>query len=372
MQEGGQLDSNPTEPKPRSRYRYRSAFWGVVLVAIGVVLLLHNLEVISGENLAMLALLWPILIIGIGVDLLLGRRSWALGGLIGVITVGLIVVFMLVGPGLGWAGDTDLKTQSFTTPVSQATSAHVAFDSSSYGADVHALEASAGPDRLLLDATVSYQGSVEFETSGEQQKTVTIETKGRRWWWGWLDLDDADPWKIGLDPALPLSLSVESSTGSSHLDLAGLRLTGLELDMSAGRTQLALPAVEGQGYPVKLHLSSGDLEVEAAPNARIDMSVDMSSGDARVVLGAESDINLTFDGSSGQFTVVLPERQAIRVDVRDVSSGDVDLPSGLNRVAGGDGDEGTWETEGYAAAAHKVLLIIESMSAGDVDVRQEG
>lgn len=372
MQEGGQLDSSPTEPRPRSRYRYRSAFWGVVLVAIGVVLLLYNLEVISGESLAMLALLWPILIIGIGVDLLLGRRSWALGGLIGVITVGLIVVFMLVGPGLGWAGDTDLKTESLTTPVGQATSAHVAFDSSSYGADVHALGVSSRPDRLLLDATVSYQGSIEFETSGEQQKTVSIETKGRRWWWGWLDLDDAEPWSIGLDPTLPLSLSVESSTGSTNLDLEGLRLMGLELDMSAGKTQVALPAADGQGYPVKLHLSSGDLEVEVAPNARIDMSVDMSSGDARVALGAESDVELTFDGSSGEFRLVVPKEQALRVEVRDVSSGDVDLPSGLTRVAGSDGDEGTWETQGYAGAAHKVLLIIENMSSGDVDVRQEG
>jgi hypothetical protein len=44
----------------------------------------------------------------------------------------------------------------------------------------------------------------------------------------------------------------------------------------------------------------------------------------------------------------------------------------LIKVAEGDGDEGTWETQGYAAAAHKVDVIIEGMSSGNVTIRQEG
>ncbi|MBN1632491.1 MAG: hypothetical protein JW990_22260, partial [Thermoleophilia bacterium] len=156
MQEGGQPGPAPAEVKSRGGFRYRSAFWGVVIVAIGVVLLLYNLDVISRENLAMLGLLWPILIVGVGVDLLVGRRSWGLGGLVGVVTVGLIIAFMFVGPTAGWIGDTHLKTEAVGTPVGQATSARVTFDSSSYGADVHALPVSAASDRPLLTAQVTY------------------------------------------------------------------------------------------------------------------------------------------------------------------------------------------------------------------------
>ena len=216
MQEGGQPGPVPVEAKPRGGFRYRSAFWGVVLVTIGVLLLLYNLDVISRANLAMLGLLWPILIVGIGVDLLVGRRSWGLGGLVGVVTVGLIVVLMFVGPSAGWIGDTNLKTETVSTPVGQATSARVSFDSSSYGATVHALPVSTAPDRPLLTAQVTYQGTLDFQASGDTEKTVTIDTKDRRWWWGWLDVTDAKRWDIGLDPSVPLDLKVRSASGSSE------------------------------------------------------------------------------------------------------------------------------------------------------------
>jgi hypothetical protein len=111
------------------------------------------------------------------------------------------------------------------------------------------------------------------------------------------------------------------------------------------------------------------MKVQAAAGARIDMSVDMSSGDVEATLGAGSDVTLRFDGSSGDFTLILAADQALRVEVRDVSSGDIELPSGMVQVAEGEDGEGTWETQGYADAAHKVNLIIDNMSSGDVTIR---
>jgi hypothetical protein len=107
-----------------------------------------------------------------------------------------------------------------------------------------------------------------------------------------------------------------------------------------------------------------------ADGAQVDMSVDMSSGDVRVALGKESDTSVTFDGSSGEFTLELTTGQAFRIEVRDVSSGDVKLPAGLTQVTKGHDEEGTWETQGYAAASHKVIVIIENMSSGSVTVSQ--
>ena len=373
MQPGEQPVPTPTEVKPRRSYRYRSAFWGVVLIGIGAILLLYNFDVVSRENLAMLALLWPVLLVGIGVDLLVGRRSWTLGGLVGVVTVGVIIGLMFAGPGAGWIGNTELKTETVTTPVGQATSASVSLDSSSYGTRVHALPVSTSADRLLLTADVNYQGTLDFQASGDQQKTVSLDTKGRRWWWGWLDLAGAKPWDVGLDPTVPLSLSVRCSSGSSDLDLAGLTLTGLEVDMSSGDTEINLPGMAGSRYPADVHMSSGDLFVRAAAGAQTDMSVDMSSGDAQVTVGADSDVAVTFNGSSGEFTLSLASGQALRVEIRSISSGDVDLPAGLTQVAKGDDeDEGVWQTGGYDTAAHKVQVLIEHMSSGDVNIRVGG
>ncbi|OFW60298.1 MAG: hypothetical protein A2133_10065 [Actinobacteria bacterium RBG_16_64_13] len=360
----------PVAGEPRKRYRYRSPFWAIVLIGLGVVWLLFNADAISAESLGMLSVLWPVLLIGIGADLLIGHRSLALGGAVGVVTVGLIIVLMVLGPTFGWAGDTSVKTQTFSASVGQATSARVSLETGGYSAAIHALQPSTSPDRPLLSAAVTYRGSVDFQSSGDAAKDVSIKATGQSWWWQWLDDLGATPWDIGLDPGVPLDLKVDSVSGSSDLDLAGMRLADLEVDMSSGSTRLILPAAE-QSFGVKLHLSSGDLNVEAPAGARADMSIDMSSGDASVVLGAESDATISFDGSSGEFAIDLPAGQALRVEVKQVSSGDVNLPSGLVQVEKGDGEEGIWETQGYAAALHKVHLIVE-LSSGSVRVRLGG
>ena len=366
----------PTPPAPAGRRRYRSLFWAVVLIGAGVVALLFNLDVIQAASLGMLTYVWPLLIIGFGADLLLSRRSLLAGGLVGVVTVALIVVLMLVGPALGWTGDTEFKTETFTTPVGGATSAKVTLETGGYSANVHALpassEAGALTARPLLSATVAYRGTVEFQSSGDAEKTVSLRGEGQRWWWQFLGLTGAEAWDIGLDPGVPLALTVRSSSGTAELDLAALDLTAVDASMSSGDMNVALPAADGSAerYDATLQVSSGDLEVEAPAGAQIEMNVRMSSGDVSVGLGADSDVTLTFNGSSGQFTLDLVPGQAVRIEVRSVSSGDVDMPTGMVQIAEGDDEEGTWETQGFATASHKVRVVIEHMSSGNVTINR--
>ncbi len=368
-------DSESTAAKPGKRRRYRSLFWAIVLIGAGVILLLYNLDVLTASNMAMLALVWPVLLIGIGVDLLVGRRSLALGAAVGVVTVGVIIALMLVGPAAGWISEPEVTTETLSTPVGQATSAQVELNLGGYSTNVHALESATGPERPLLHATVSHRGKVELvsEETGGTDKTVVLESKGDRWWWQWLDGEDTPPWDIGLDPGVPLRLKAVTSSGSSVLDLSGLLLAGLEIGSSSGDTSVILPA-SGSGpeaYVVALEASSGDMEAQAPAGAKFQMSVDMSSGDMEVTLGEDSDVGLVFRGSSGQFTLDLPAGQAFRLEVQDVSSGDVKRPSGMVQVSEGDDeDEGIWETQGYATAAHKVTVIIENTSSGSVVIRQ--
>jgi len=368
MQQNDALDPTPQQRPPRNRPRYRSLFWAIVLIAVGAVWLLFNLDVIEPDQLAALTYVWPILLVGIGVDLLIGRRSLVVGALVGVVTVGLIIVLMLLGPSLGWAGDSDLQTQTFSTAVGGATSAEVSLKTGSYSAKVSSLPPSPAADRPLLRAQVSYRGSFHFESSGDAAKTVVLEGKGWSWWWQFLDEQEAAPWDIGLDPQTPLRLKVDSGSGSNELDLSGLWLTDLAVDLSSGNAKVKLPSVAKRDYAASFDMSSGDLDVEAPGGAHIGMRVDMSSGDVRVALGKDSDVTLGFRGSSGQFRLELAAGQALRVEVEDVSSGDLKLPTGLVQVERGDDEEGIWETEGYAQASRKVLLIIEKMSSGDLRV----
>jgi hypothetical protein len=367
MEQGAQ-GPQMTDPgmRPRRR-RYRSPFWAFVLIAAGVIWLLHSTDVLSDANVRMLALLWPILLVGLGLDLLLGRRSPAVGAVVGVVTVGLIVVLMAVGPSQGWTGSSKLVTETRSVPMGTATSAKVSIDSGLYGANLYALPASTSGEANLLTATIDYTGTLRFEATGDVEKAVTIETHRDGWRFGWLDGLDSQPWDIGLATAFPLALDFQTASGTADLDLQALTLTDLQIGVSSGKAIVKLPAGGGSKYAADLQLSSGDLEVQTAPGAQIGMKVDISSGDASVTLGDGSDVDVDFHGSSGEFTLQLAAGQACRVQVKQVSSGDVHLPSGFVRTSG-EGKEGTWETENYASAAHKVLLTVE-ISSGTVRVR---
>ncbi len=140
MAPGPSPQSQPPGGKPRHHYRYRSLFWPMVLIGAGVVWLLYSLDVVSTSNLAVLGLVWPVFVIGIGVGPPRGPPvSDLASAAVGVVTVGIVVVSLAVGPSLGWVGSTELTTETFSTPVGEATQAQIEMGLSGYTTSIHAL-----------------------------------------------------------------------------------------------------------------------------------------------------------------------------------------------------------------------------------------
>src|SRR4029077_5572616 len=87
------------------RRRYRSFFWPVVLIAIGVIALLAELDVISSDRLYRLADLWPLILIVIGLELILRRTlhgPWVDVAtiLIVLIAAGGAILYVSLGPAI--------------------------------------------------------------------------------------------------------------------------------------------------------------------------------------------------------------------------------------------------------------------------------
>ena len=212
---------------------------------------------------------------------------------------------------------------------------------------------------------------MDFTATGETDKTVVLKTRSSFWVWGWLGRSDRYSWDIGLDRDIPLYLTVDSGSGDKVLDLSGLRLAGLDCALGSGDMRVMLP-VTAQPVSVSLDVSSGDMSVDSSVGAKADISLDLSSGSTGIVLGADSDVTVRVRVSSGKATVTVPAASATRVEVDKVSSGSVEVPSGLERTSGGGGDEGTWESPGAGDAANAVDIIVEDVSSGTVVIRQGG
>jgi hypothetical protein len=329
----------------RGRVGYRSIFWPILLIGVGVVWLLANLGIIEGVNWRFLWRFWPVILVAIGLDIIFSRRAPILGAVLGLGTVALLVLILVFAPSLGIVTSTETITEQFNVPMGVAESAHLNLDLSVGPLTVDALSDST----QLLEAEITHIGNIRFVDQGEGKKNVSLmQEKGFDFSiFEWPDEDLS--WVIGLSPNVPFSIELQSGVGESQLDLSGLQLTGLEVDLDVGRLDLKLPATD-EGYSVV---------------------VKGSVGDVLIAIPSDVNINLDLDGDVGDFVIEIPDDAAVRLEA-DIDVGAIHLPSSLKRLSG-DADEligesGVWETSGYDGAEYQITIEFNG-GVGDLSIR---
>jgi hypothetical protein len=345
---------------------YRSLFWPLLLIGIGVIALLANFGVLTRANIVVLFRLWPLLLILIGIDILFGRRSPIIGGLIGVVALALVIGLMLAGPSLGWGEDAELKTERFVEAIGEAAQARVTLDLSSSRTTVYTLSDSPN----LIEADLTHTGEIDFEVQGDRDKTVRLaqQSQSAWFWFDWLQSEEKERWSIGLSPQVPLDLQIDGGSGPSTLELRDLRLAALNLSVGSGSTQVELGEAGGR-YNVQLDGGSGSCDLRVEEGVDVDLEVDVGSGSFTINIGADADVAVRINGGSGSLSVAVPENAAARLDVRDSGSGSVRVPSQWEQTRSGDDDEGTWETASYGSAERQIEIVIEDLGSGSVEIR---
>jgi hypothetical protein len=372
----------PQPPRSQSwRERHHSTFWPIVLIAVGAIWLLNNLGWLPTPSLWLLPRLWPLLLIAVGLDLLVGRRWPALGALVGLALVGLVIAVLFFGARWGLSGDEQAfapgwpvihlnggqaQTDSYTAPLGSATSARLELHLQQGRTTVKALTGSTD----LIQARLTHIGPVNFQVSGDREKTVLLDQDSADAITRWFASGDL-PWDISLSPAIPLDLQISGGSGSANLDLSQLKLSALQLNSGSGSTEALLPAGQDSATPYKARLrsGSGSARVVLPANAAVDLECTSGSGSLTMSIGEKSQVTANLQSGSGSVSVGLPAQAAVRVDVRSRGSGSVSLPSSLKRVSGSDKGAGVWETAGFdsADAAGRIVLTISSGS-GSVSV----
>ncbi|MFO7625523.1 MAG: DUF5668 domain-containing protein [Anaerolineales bacterium] len=321
----------------------RSLFWPVVLIGVGIVWMLYNLNLISGANLSAALQLWPLLLIGIGMDLLFGRRFPIVSALIGLVVVGGILGMTLAGPRLGLVSSPELTTETFVAPSGLARRARLEVQFSTGDNQIRPL---AGTQNLLV-ATAIHSGTVEFTDSGTTNRNVRLS--GPRPESGvfiWPSFMGEQSWDVAISPDVPVDLELGVSSGNTNVDLSGLKVESTSVQVSSGDTTVILPAT-GKSYRSVLRMSSGSLTVSVQPGAETILESRISSG------------RLTYD---------LPVSSPVRFEVTRKSSGTVRLPERFQLVSGQANGEGVWEAPGSDPSAPLIEITVE-ISSGNVIVR---
>ena len=320
---------------------YRSLFWPIVLIGIGVVWLLGAMGVIPNINWGMLASLWPLILIVIGLDILIGRRSTAGGAIVGLLAVAAVVVLLVVGPSLGLATSGTLKTQMLASEIGTATSADITMNFASLPVALTALT----DKTSLLSGEIDYYGALNYSESGNPTRRIRLAQTGTSGFS--IPWDSNARWDIALTPNLPIDLTIDGGSGSANLELGELRLTSFSLDQGSGSLTLELP-------PSTQHYNA---------------NINGGSGSMNLTFPADGDLTVRLNGGSGSINIHIPTEAAVQLDIRNSGSGSVNVPSRLQAVRVFDNfKEGTWETAGFDQAVHKLIIICDDLGSGSFNI----
>ncbi|HOA23217.1 MAG: hypothetical protein WBH90_16285 [Aggregatilineales bacterium] len=243
---------------------------------------------------------------------------------------------------------------------------------------VMALALGARPGRALA-ASGSYRTSrrlpvnVSYEVrNGTGELNITQRGEGgSTWHTGWrfgfrrrrertvdyrLDLD--------LTNAVPLDLNVHVGVGAADLDLSGLNVRSLVVEGGVGRSAITLPR---QGSLV-LDVTSGvgDLVVEPpafSDELRIEqLHIASGVGKVRMELPDRGKFEAKVESGMGDVTLQVPTELAAYVECTN-GIGRVRIEPGRFERVG----HGRWQTPGYATAADRVFIRVDS-GMGNVNI----
>ena len=299
-------------------YRRGGLVGPVVLIGLGILLLLDNLGLLSSAIWEILLRMWPVLLIAIGIDLLIARRSvW--GRLLALVLIVAVFAggFWLSGarllPGRGTVASEEVRQ-----PLQGATEADVTIAQAWGDLRVH----STANSGLLAQGTVpSVQGETttrRFDLSGKRA-IFELRSSGTSSF-PFVVGNVSRVWDIGLGQETPINLRADLGAGDSTIDLENMLITGLRVNMGVGHTTVTLP-------------SKGRFEG-------------------------------TVNTAIGETVIVVPKGMAVRVRIKSGLSS-VKVPDGYQQLGVGDH---TYTSPGYETAQDRVDLTV-SQAIGSVVIR---
>ena len=247
----------------------------LLVITVGVLFLLSNLGLLTRDLWTVFGRLWPVLIIALGVEFILGDRTLrdalaVIVSLLVVVGIGMIAAY-LFGP-----SDWFYRGQDVAETVGDAGRAEV-FLRGGIGAITIDDAVSEG---MLLEATLAVRLDERIEksvwrTEGAEETVVRIELGAFGWLPEWRFRpggNDTIAWQVHLAPWVPMDLTVWSS-GGADLDLSAFQLTSLELDLETGGGRIELPPgsyeaiIRAQGDVVDITLPVGSaFEIKVLPD----------------------------------------------------------------------------------------------------------
>jgi hypothetical protein len=234
----------------------------VFLIGLGAVFLLNNFGHLPWNAWELILRLWPVLIIAIGLDIILGRRS-AWGSLLALILMLAIVAGALLLIGVGDTGE----GKAFQwNPDANVTRINATLDPAVGSLRVNNLM---GGDSLA-EGVLHTQRGEDADSQMLANGTFTIKSKGIMFF---SPVGKATRWKwdVNFTPSVPIDLNVNMGVGEIELNLTRLRVNPLNVGLGVGKITVFLPPKAMRG---KIDCAIGETVIIVPRGAEVQIKVD--------------------------------------------------------------------------------------------------
>lgn len=243
----------------------------VFMLGLGITFLLSNLGYLQIDPWRLLATIWPVIFVAIGMDLVIGRRrNWL------TMLLGLIVVLAVLA-GTLWYSGIWLSPSGLTagTPLNYAPQAVAsARIEISPGAGSLKINGQAAPGTLISgvipETTDTWRVNQEIRQDGNQAVVKLSATGNQAYFPG--NRQNLTDWQLELNPVIPIDLAIDLGAGEADLDLAKLQVKNLKYDFGVGTLRLHLP--EGSALTGEVDGGIGFLTIQVPSTVGVEIQAE--------------------------------------------------------------------------------------------------
>ena len=217
-----------------SLFRKEGLVGSIFLMGFGALLIFYNLGYLQINVWQALLILWPVMLIAVGVDMIFGRRSlfWSMIGMV-------LIILLLVGAFLLFSSQTqklDRGRAESIYELSDVAELGINIGTSIGSITVNgARPAGAGEEIVITSSSNTIQ---EVDQSGNQAE-ITIVDDGSQYYPG----KSANDWQwlITIPTNIPSMLNVDIGLGTTHLNLGNTVVNDLTAEFGIGSNELYMP-----------------------------------------------------------------------------------------------------------------------------------
>ena len=305
------------------RPRQGFLFWGLLLIPLGAIPLLVRAGVLDVSGILDAWRLWPLLLVGIGLAILIGRtRAAVVGTVVIALTLGTLGGVALANPG-SWIGAVTHcgpggQTQSLHRQGAFTGQASVVLD-----LNCGSLDLSAGSDsQWNIDATYR-DNAPGIDSSGDRLEVHSADS----------GVNQLDKWTIALPASQVRDIALTANAATSDVDLGDATLSRFVIDVNAGDTRITAGSGGTSGLDLTMNAARLRLETGSAP----------MTGSLEV--------------NAGSIDLCVPDDVGLRLDVKE------QLTFGTNLAAEGLAHDGTVWTRAAANGAPTIDLAVQGNAA---------